>query len=111
VGLALSACIRWRLVASAALFALFFIGMAFGEMWRSVLRNPWGRLTNLTYLIGLVWHDLFGLVRERPLAREMLDERRGADLPTWVAWMGLLGACSLCLWLLNRRLQAREVVS
>ena len=111
LGLALSACIRWRLVASAALFAVFFIGMALGEMWRSVLFSPWGRLANLTYLIGIVWHDLFGIALRRPLAREMLDDPRAADLPAWTAWLGLLTVCALCLWLLDRRLQAREVVS
>jgi ABC-2 type transport system permease protein len=111
LGLALSAFIRWRLVASAALFAIFFLGTAFGEGWRGVLRNPWGRLTNLSYLIGLVWKDLFGATMTKPLAREMLDDRRGADLPTWAAWTALLAVCAFSLWLLNRRLQAREVVS
>src|SRR5262245_51417842 len=50
LGLALSACIRWRLVASAALLATFFMGTAFGEMWREVLRNPWGQLVNLFHM-------------------------------------------------------------
>jgi hypothetical protein len=109
LGLALSAWIKWRLVASAALFAVFFGGTAFGEMWREVLRDPWGRLLNLTYLIGLVWRDLFQVATARPVAREMLDDRRAADLPLWAAWMGLALACSLCLLVLNRRLQAREV--
>jgi len=111
LGLALSAWIKWRLVASAALFAVFFGGTAFGEMWREVLRDPWGRLANLTYLIGLVWKDLFAIASTRPMAREMLDDRRGADLPVWAAWMGLAVACGLCLLVLNRRLQAREVAS
>jgi hypothetical protein len=46
------------------------------------------------------------------VAREMLDDRRAmTDLPLWVAWVGLalMGAASL--WLLERRLRAREVVS
>jgi ABC-2 type transport system permease protein len=111
LGLALSACIRWRLVASAALVALFFMGTAFGEMWREILRNPWGRLANLSYLIGIVWRDLFGLVTGRSLAREWLHHRSVTDLPVWAAWMGLLAACLLCVWLLERRLRAREVVS
>ena len=59
LGLALSATIRWRLVASVAVLATFFIGSAMGEMWRQVLHNSWGRLVNLSYLIGLVWRDLF----------------------------------------------------
>ena len=111
LGLALSACIRWRLAASAALLATFFMGTAFGEMWREVLRNPWGRLVNLSYLVGIIWRDLFGLGAQQPLAREMLDERRLSDVPTWAAAAMLAIACALCVWLLDRRLRAREVVS
>ena len=110
LGLAISAWVRWRLVASALLFTLFFVGAGFGEMWREVLRNSWGRLANLSYLIGIVWRWLFALDARRTLAREMLDDRRGADIPTWAAWAALFAVCGLSLWLLNRRLVAREVV-
>lgn len=114
LGLGISALIRWRIVASAALVGIFFMGTAFGEIWRGVLRNPWGRLANLPYLIGIVWNDLFGIQiagRGRTLAREMLDDRRAADLPSWAAWMGLMAVCALALWVLNKRLRAREVVA
>jgi ABC-2 type transport system permease protein len=111
LGLALSAWIRWRIVATAALFGIFFMGSAFGEVWREVLRNPWGRVTNLVYVVGIIWTDLFGIQSRRTLAREMLDDRRSVDLPVWAAWTALLLICGVCLWLLNRRLQAREVVT
>jgi ABC-2 type transport system permease protein len=113
LGLGLSALIRWRIVASAALVGIFFMGTAFGEIWREVLRNPWGRLANLPYLIGIVWTNLFGIstTGRRALAREMLDDRRSTDLPVWAAWMGLLAVCAFALWVLNRRLRAREVVA
>jgi ABC-2 type transport system permease protein len=111
LGLALSAWIRWRLVASGALAGLFFMGSAFGEIWREIIGNSWGRLANPTYLVGLVWRDLFGLTDKQALVREMLDDRAGRDLPVAVAWAALLVACVACAWILNRRLQAREVVS
>jgi hypothetical protein len=41
----------------------------------------------------------------------MLDDRRAGDPPVWAAWLALLAVCAFSLWLLNRRLQAREVVS
>ena len=110
LALAISAWVRWRLVASATLFGLFFVGAGFGEMWREVLRNPWGRLANLSYMIGIVWRWLFDLQMRRSLAREMLDDRRAADVPIWAAWAALLAVCGVSLWLLNRRLVAREVV-
>jgi ABC-2 type transport system permease protein len=111
LGLALSAWIRWRLVASAALFGVFFMGSAFGEMWRAILGNAWGRLLNPSYLIGLVWRDLFGVFGERSMASEMLDDRHGTDLPVWAAWAGLVVISVASMWLLERRLRAREVVS
>jgi len=110
LALALSAWIRWRIVASAALFGCFFVGMAFGEMWREVLENPWGRVTNLLYLVGLVWRELFGLPPTRSLARMMLEDRQNPDLPTWVAVLVLSALCVLCLHLLHRRIRAHEVV-
>ena len=110
LGLAISAWIRWRVVASGALAGVFFMGAAFGEMWREVLNTSWGRLTNLYYLVGLVWRSLFGLFTDRSMAQEMFNER-GRDLPTWAAWAGLAAAVAVSVWLLERRLRAREVVS
>ena len=111
LGLAISSWIRWRVVASGALAGVFFMGAAFGEMWREVLHGPWGRLANLYYLMGLVWRSLFGLFASRSMAQEMFNDRPGRDLPTWAAWAGLAAAGALSIWLLERRLRAREVVS
>jgi ABC-2 type transport system permease protein len=108
LGLALSAWIRWRLVASTALFGVFFMGSAFGEVWRQVLQDPWGRLANLPYLMGVVWLHLFGIVPTPETGREA---QALAELPVWAAWTGLVATCALCVWLLDRRLRAREVVS
>lgn len=103
LGLALAACIRWRVVASAALFGVFFIGSVFGEAWHDVLRDPWGRVANLPYMVGIVWRDLFGIV--------MPGEPMAGDVPTWAAALALAGTCALSVWLLDLRLRAREVVS
>lgn len=108
VGLALSAWIRLRLVASASLFGVFFIGSALGEVWRATLDDPWGRMANLPYLIGVIWLDLFGITPPPATEREA---RALVELPAWAAWSGLTLVCALCLWLLDRRLRAREVVS
>ena len=108
LGLSLSAWIRWRLVASATLFGVLFMGFAFGEVWREVLRDPWGRLANLPYLIGVVGLDLFGI--DMPAGAAGPAQALG-ELPTWAAWAGLVATCALCLWLLDKRLRARQVVS
>lgn len=103
LGLALSAAIRWRLVASGALFGIFFVGSAFGEAWHEVLHNPWGRMANLPYAVGLVGRALFGIVVPPELAER--------DLPPGVAAVSLALTCVLSLWVLNLRLRAKEVVS
>jgi ABC-2 type transport system permease protein len=108
LGLALSAWIRWRLVASTALFGVFFMGSAFGEVWREVLQDPWGRMANLPFLIGVVWLDLFGIVPTPEVARETVAL---SELPVWAAWAGLVATGAFCVWLLDKRLRAREVVS
>lgn len=102
LGLALSASIRWRLVASGALFGVFFMGSAFGEAWYAVLRDPWGRTANLPYVVGVVWRDLFGIV---------MPGEPTVDVPTWAAALALASTCALSVWLLDLRLRAREVVS
>ncbi len=115
VGLTISACIRWRVVASAALFGFFLMGAAFGEMWSNVLRNAWGRLVNPTYLMLVVWRQLFGTspppvvagMPPPPPHMRLLTQ----DLPPAAAWLGLLALCLACLYLLHRRLRAREVVA
>jgi hypothetical protein len=66
---------------------------------------------NLYYLVGLVWRSLFGMFSPRSMAQEMLNDGHGRDLPTWAAWAGLAAAVALSVWLLERRLRAREVVS
>lgn len=101
LGLAVSAWIKWRLLASGALFGVLFMGAAFGEVGHGVLRSSWVRLVNLSYLINAVWTDLFGVTWRG---------RRGDDLPVWAAWLGLAAACAIFVGLLDRRLQAREVV-
>lgn len=108
LGLALSAWIRLRLVASGSLVAIFFVGFAIGEVWREVLQNSWGRLGNLPYLIFVVWLDLFGITQG---PRGDGPMRFFAELPLWAAWGALACVCAVSLWMLDRRLRAREVVS
>jgi ABC-2 type transport system permease protein len=108
LGLALSAWIRWRLVASASLFAVFFLGAAFGEVWSEVLATPWGRLANLAYMMAVVWVELFGTPPSQATGREL---RAFMELPVWAALLGLAAVCAVSLWMLDRRLRAREVVS
>ena len=105
--LALSASVKRRIAASLLMCGLFFVGAPFGEIWRNVVGNSWGRLANLGYLIGVIWQDLFGVVPEMMRERGRIIE----DVPVAAAWVALVLVCALSLWLLDRRVRAREIVS
>ena len=95
--LALSAWVRWRIVAGALLLGLFFFGAGFGRAINAVLRTQQGYLIDLSQLVSIVWHDLFRDIGEPPL-------------PVTEAWIALLVFASFCLYLLMRKIRANEVV-
>jgi len=97
LAVAVSAWVRWRIVATTLFLAVFIAGAGFGEMWNLVLDTRWGRILNVDYLIDLIWRALFGLPLERAL-------------PLAAAWAALAALGLGCLFLLDRRLRAKEVV-
>jgi ABC-2 type transport system permease protein len=118
LSLAISAWVRWRIVASVLLFGIFFVAAAFAEMINGILSTTRGHLLNIAHLIfGVIWPSLFRLGQEVAAANPHARHApRGAapflpqPIPLWEAWVVVLVVCSLCLLLLNRRLRAREVV-
>lgn len=115
LALAISAWVKWRLAASAALFALFFIPSIFGTMINELFITRIGNLLNLSQLSYAVWSGMLGLVaREEGVHRV----RRGGrivnitvqDPPLWSSWLVLGLICAGCLFLLYRKVRAYEVV-
>jgi ABC-2 type transport system permease protein len=119
LALAISAWVRWRVVATVSLFGIFFVSSAFAEMINGILLTSQGHLLNLSRLIfGVIWPRLFRVAAD---ATEVGPHRRHhmppgmVPLPPhpvalWQAVMVVLIVVFLCLLLLNRRLRAREVV-
>jgi len=104
LALAISAWIRWRPLATGALFGIFFIGGAFGGAIEASLGTRWGRLFNLGELMRTVWNQLFGrAVYAGPNWREMA-------LPAAAAWIALACVMGLAILVLRRRIRAFEVV-
>jgi len=112
----ISAWVKWRLAASAALIGLFFIPSVFAAILNEMLETHWGNILSLGMLIRNVWSGLFGtFVRQVGEVREM---RRGVIIrqvlmtepPLWASWFMLFLICALCLWLLSRKVKAYEVV-
>src|SRR5215469_5381789 len=102
LSMALAVWVRWRIAATALMFGTFFMLPAFGEIFNAVMRTQWGKLINITYVMMAVWADLFRVPRA-PHGPQF------DQVPLWASWASLLSICALCLWLLNRRLKAREV--
>ncbi len=100
LALAVSAWVRWRIVATGLLMGLVFIPAGFGGVISAVLRTPWGLILNVPYMLTLVWARLL----RTPIGF------RNEVLPLYAAWIALLGVSALCLFVLNRRILARQVV-
>lgn len=108
--LAISAWVKWKPVAGALLFGIFFIGMAFGAAINAMLRTKWGNLINLSHLVGSVWVSLFEEPLQRGAGAVFFRVARGEEIPVWCCWASLIGFCVFCLWLLGKKIRAVEVV-
>jgi ABC-2 type transport system permease protein len=97
LAMALSAWVKWRIVAGALLLAVMFFGAGFAEAVNAVLRTQSGHFFNVAYLMTTVWNALF-----------QVDSRHA--IPVAEAWAALLVYCAICLGLLMRKVRAYEVI-
>src|ERR1035441_935492 len=97
LAMALSAWVKWRIVAGALLLAVMFFGAGFAQAINAVLRTQSGHFFNVAYLMGTVWNALFQVDAEHAI-------------PVAQAWIALLVYCAVCLGLLMRKVRAYEVV-
>ncbi len=97
LAMALSAWVKWKIVAGALLLAVFFFGAGFAQAINNVMRTQLGDFLNIVYLMGTVWTALFGIDAQR-------------SMPVLRAWTALLAYCAICLALLVRKVRAYEVI-
>lgn len=97
LAMALSAWVKWRIVAGALLLAVMFFGAGFGEAINAVMRTQSGHFFNIVYLMTTVWSSLFRLDNE-------------LSITAGEAWIALLTYCGVCLALLVRKVRAYEVI-
>ena len=112
---AVSAIVKWRVVASGALLGLFFIPSIFGEVVNNLFMTRWGSIISLGALIKNVTSGLFGtFVREtgHVMSRNgrIVREIVLTEPPLWSAWLMLFLVCAICLALLSWKVKAYEVV-
>jgi ABC-2 type transport system permease protein len=98
LGLAMSAMVRWRIVAGALILAVFAIGKGFGAMIDSVMRTHGGDYIDIQILLTKVSTSLF------QVPAPIVDE-----ISVVGAWIALIAICGFLLWILNRKLRVCEV--
>ncbi len=113
----ISALVKWRVVASGALVALFLIPSAFGLFINEVFRTRWGNIISLIASIRNVTAGLFGTFdrvsevrRIRDFEGVLVREVVLLEPPLWLSWALLFLLCAICLALLSWRVKAYEVV-
>lgn len=97
LALALSAWVKWRIVAGAALLGIYFFGAGLGSAVNFVLRTQYGSLFDFMELHLIVWAGMFRLAPP-PLGLE------------YGAWAVLAGVALLSLALILRKVRPLEVV-
>lgn len=97
LAMALSAWVKWRIVAGALLLGVMFFGAGFAQAINGVMRTDFGHFFDVAYLMMTVWNALFRVDAEHAI-------------PTLAAGVALLAYCAVCLWLLLKKVRAYEVV-
>jgi len=97
LAMALSAWVKWRVVAGASLLAMLIFGGGFAQALNAVLRIDSGHLVDIWYLMRTIWNSLFRMDADFPI-------------PALEAGIALVAYCVICLGLLMRKVRAYEVI-
>src|SRR6266700_3961228 len=110
----ISALVKWRMAASAALLALYLIPSVFSEVINEIFGTRWGHIISIDALRRSVTAGLFGTFVQT--TRQVLDNGFGvrdvilSEPPIWCSWFALFLICAICLAVLSRKVKAYEVV-
>jgi ABC-type transport system involved in multi-copper enzyme maturation permease subunit len=101
LSLALSSWVKWRIVATGAIFAVMFVPAGIGGIITGILRTKWGFLLNMPVMMSQLWRQLLGA----PQTMRAEWQLPGASILTVLVLL-----CAVCALMLNARIRAREVV-
>ena len=120
IALAISAIVKWRVVASGAMLGLFFIPSALGAIINELFLTRAGSLISLWATVNNIWLGLFwlfkrenGTIRGRvtnPVYDKQFFDIVLLEPPLWASWLIVGVVCLVCVWLLSRRVRAYEVI-
>ena len=105
LSLTMSAWVKWRIAASAGIFAVYIIPNVFALMVVQIFSTRWGNIISLSKVLETITAALF---RSKDLWAVEVDAR--LRLPAAAAWFALIAFYGICLLLLTRRVKAYEVV-
>jgi ABC-2 type transport system permease protein len=100
LSLALSAWVRWRVVAAALLVVVIVVATSLAEMINAMFDIGWGDVLSPGRLVMAIWEALFYGTGAATSLR----------IPLPVAWVAFLAMCGLCLLVLDKKLAAYQVV-
>jgi ABC-2 type transport system permease protein len=100
LSLALSAWVRWRVVAAALLVVVIVVASSLAEMINQMFDIGWGHLLSPFLLVLTIWEGLF--YGNAPAAI--------AEVPLVAAWIAFGAMCGICLLVLDKKLAAYQVV-
>jgi ABC-2 type transport system permease protein len=113
---AISALVKWRVVASGAIIGVFFLPWAFGEFINQLFMTRNASLISLMAVIMDVTEGLFGTLNIASETRSYRDFEGNMqhivllEPPLILCWAVIFLACIVCLAILSRKVKAYEVV-
>lgn len=120
IALAVSAVVKWRVVASGAMLGLFFVPSALGAIINDLFLTRNGSLISLWATVNNIWLGLFwlferenGTIRGKvsnPVYNEQYFNIVLLEPPLWASWTLVGLVCLVCVWILSRKVRAYEVI-
>jgi len=100
MSIALSAWVKWKPVAAASMFGVYFVAGVFGELSNEILEfdTPWGMLLDVTAVMVMIWNWLFdGITVYR-------------SMHVSAGFVSVAAFCAASLFMLWKKIRACEVV-
>lgn len=108
-----SAWVKWRVAASAALIGLYLIPSVFAEIVNAMFLTHWGHIISIEGVRSNLTKGLFGTfvqVTGRTTGWDDSQEIILREPALWCSWLALFLLCAICLALLSRKVKAYEIV-
>jgi len=97
LSVALSAWVKWKVVAGALILGVFGIGAGLASIINSILRTDYGSMIDISRIMYTIWSD-------------QLNIEASTGLEPFEAWVGFIAVCIVCLLMLERKIRPKEIV-